>query len=352
MEGRTEEAEEKREEMARRALRREVELQVDKKLLDAQARLLIETNYVYKKAHYRTDLVERLAEEPEVPEVFQACAKFVPVDAAMDDESKASGPASATTAGEQEREAASDDGILDSTPWLSLLDDEQTHAADISSLPALQTLLDKMEQQAGRIVANEVKAMLTEGGYGALDELGRKRLLKICDDFHRHCHKWRREDEAAALLDRIRCLQECQLDEEEEASEAEGNAETEEEAEDQEGNAGEDAREEDAQPKKKAQLRVPMTRQAKSWWDATYFTEALPTLFGYGDCSWCYAGIESKFAVWEWADMLWRREEMEYDLPEEEARGEHYVARPINRFRGSWYFLHLVASFWRQTETS
>ena len=66
-------------------------------------------------------------------------------DAAMDDESKASGPASATTAGEQEREAASDDGSLASTPWLSLLDDEQTHAADISSLPALQTLLEKME---------------------------------------------------------------------------------------------------------------------------------------------------------------------------------------------------------------
>ena len=52
------------------------------------------------------------------------------------------------------------------------------------------------------------------------------------------------------------------MDEEEEASEAEGNAETEEEAEDKEGNAGEDAREEDALPKKKAQLRAPMTRQA------------------------------------------------------------------------------------------
>ena len=180
---------------------------MDKKLLDAQARLLIETNYVHKKAHYRTDLVERLAEEPEVPEVFQACAKFVPVDAAIEDESKASGPASATTAGEQEREAASDDGILDSTPWMSLFDDEQTHAADISSLPALQTLLEKMEQQAGRIVANEVKAMLTDGGYGALDELGRKKLLKICDDFYDQCRKVRREDELAALWDRIRCLE-------------------------------------------------------------------------------------------------------------------------------------------------
>ena len=29
-----------------------------------------------------------------------------------------------------------------------------------------------------------------------------------------------------------------------------------------------------------------------------------------------------------------------------------YVARPINRFRDSWYVLHLGASFWRVTETT
>ena len=80
-----------------------------------------------------------------------------------------------------------------------------------------------MERQAGRVVANEVKAMLTEGGYGALDELGRKRLLQMCDEFHQKCNKIRREDELAALLDRIRSLQECPSDEEEAASDAEGN---------------------------------------------------------------------------------------------------------------------------------
>ena len=54
----------------------------------------------------------------------------------------------------------------------------------------------------------------------------------------------------------------------------------------------------------------------------------------------------------EWSDMLMRREEIEYDLPEEEARGEHYVAADINRFRQSWYFVHLFASFHRVTETT
>ena len=46
--------------------------------------------------------------------------------------------------------------------------------------------------------------------------------------------------------------------------------------------------------------------------------------------------------------MLWLREEAEYDLEE----GENYVAAPINRFRASWYDLHLFTSFWRVTETT
>ena len=204
MEGRTAEAPQKGEEMARKALRREVELHLEKKNFDPQARLLLDTNYVYMKAHCCTDLVEKLPQEPAVPEVFHACAECVSVDAAMDDVSKANGPVSATTAGEQERDAASDESMLGSTPWLSVLDDDQ---AQISSLLALDALLEQMERQERRVVANEVKAMLTEGGYGALDELGRKKLLKICDDFYDQCRKVRREDELAALWDRIRCLE-------------------------------------------------------------------------------------------------------------------------------------------------
>ena len=46
--------------------------------------------------------------------------------------------------------------------------------------------------------------------------------------------------------------------------------------------------------------------------------------------------------------MLWRREEAEYDVEE----GENYEAAAINRFRRSWYDLHLLTSFWRVTETT
>ena len=53
-------------------------------------------------------------------------------------------------------------------------------------------------------------------------------------------------------------------------------------------------------------------------------------------------------SIWEWINMLWRREEAEYDVEE----GEHYAAAPINRFRNSWYDLHLFTSFWRVIETT
>ena len=46
--------------------------------------------------------------------------------------------------------------------------------------------------------------------------------------------------------------------------------------------------------------------------------------------------------------MLWRREETEYDVVE----GGNYEAAAINRFRSSWYDLHLFVSFWRVTETT
>ena len=53
--------------------------------------------------------------------------------------------------------------------------------------------------------------------------------------------------------------------------------------------------------------------------------------------------------VSEWYQYLTYREELEYDLPEDE---EPFRASPVNRFRSDWYVLHLVHSFWRVTETT
>ena len=53
--------------------------------------------------------------------------------------------------------------------------------------------------------------------------------------------------------------------------------------------------------------------------------------------------------IGEWTELLWRREELEYDLPTDR---EKYVASPLSRFRSAWYDLHLTASFWQRSETT
>ena len=101
-------------------------------------------------------------------------------------------------------------------------------------------------------------------------------------------------------------------------------------------------------------------RRAESWWNPRYWSIARPIEFCYGDCAW---GIGQQpphgdgphkeerycFSVGDIIKNLFTREEMEYDLPGDE---EHYVAKATNRFRDSWYDVHLLHSFWRVTETT
>ena len=133
---------EEQEEQARAALRKEVELHVCKSTYEAQANLLMRTNYVYAKDEnaYRTDLVNKLPETPSLPVCFEACAKFVPTSSNEDDVTKATGPSSATTAAQQELEAAEQDSAeLDK--WLSLVEDNHDEVAEMTSLPALQGIV-------------------------------------------------------------------------------------------------------------------------------------------------------------------------------------------------------------------
>ena len=197
--------EETRERMARERLRREVELEVDRDEYDAQARRLQATNKVYADACYRVDLVEKLPAERAVPQCFECCATFLRVDAEDVDVARASGPASSTTTGEQEREAAEADADKLSQ-WLSIVDEDDADAAEMTSLPALERLLERMESQAGRVVANELMARVEESG--ATDEVGRNRLVAACRDFHAVCAKASPTDEAQALLWRVQALAE------------------------------------------------------------------------------------------------------------------------------------------------
>jgi hypothetical protein len=74
-----------------------------------------------------------------------------------------------------------------------VLEDDHDEVAEVTSLPALQGMLERMESMAGRIVANELMAVAESGGYGAQDEFGREKLKQICQEFHQTCSKVNRE---------------------------------------------------------------------------------------------------------------------------------------------------------------
>ena len=141
-----------------------------------------------------------------VPPCLAACARFVRVSPDKEDLTQAGGPANSTTAGEQEAAAAATADAAELVKWLSVIDEDDADATEVSSLPSLQRLLERMETQAGRIMANEAYSVVEKGGFTALDELGRNRLLAICRDFHSQCKRSSPEDEAQQLLWRVQAI--------------------------------------------------------------------------------------------------------------------------------------------------
>ena len=77
----------------------------------------------------------------------------------------------------------------------------------------LHGLLERMESQAGRIVANELHALArgegdrSEAAYGDLDDVGRERLTLLARQFHESCAKTTRQDELLALQWRVQSME-------------------------------------------------------------------------------------------------------------------------------------------------
>ena len=143
-----------------KAMREEIGLQVEKSLFDKQAKLLREHNYVYNDpdVHYREDLVKDFPTQAAVPSCFTACAQYVPTTSGLDDNTQAVGPASSTTGAQLEQEAAEEDA-QELTKWLSVVEEQMDDVSELTSLPSLQGLAERMESQAGRVVANELSAV-------------------------------------------------------------------------------------------------------------------------------------------------------------------------------------------------
>ena len=91
---------------------------------------------------------------------------------------------------------------------MSVIDEDMAELSELSKLPALQGLLEQMEAQAARIIRNELGALVADSRYGALDELGRKRLRNICMDFHDETRIRSTEEELQELEWRVQALAE------------------------------------------------------------------------------------------------------------------------------------------------
>ena len=145
MQGASAEDQKAQKNMAVQALRKEVELWVDKEEFDRQSRYLMETNYVYHdSATYRQDRVHDMPAGKHLPSVFEAAATFVKVDNGLDDATRAHGPATSTSTAQQEADA---DEPGQGGQWMSVVD-ESTE--------------DTLDEQAPSIASN----VGTDGGSG------------------------------------------------------------------------------------------------------------------------------------------------------------------------------------------
>ena len=122
------------------------------------------------------------------------------------DITQARGPGSSTTAGEREAAATVSDDAVAFVKWLSVIDEDDADTAELSSLPSLQRLLERMESQKGRVLHNEAASRAEEGGYTAEDEVGRQRLLSLCREFLTRCRKLSTEEETQQLFWRVQAL--------------------------------------------------------------------------------------------------------------------------------------------------
>ena len=90
--------------------------------------------------------------------------------------------------------------------WLSVIDEDDADTAELSSLPCLQRLIDRMESQKDRVLHNEAASRGEEGGYTAEDEVGRQRLLSLCREFLTRCRRLSTEEETKQLFWRVQAL--------------------------------------------------------------------------------------------------------------------------------------------------
>ena len=188
-----------------------------------------------------------------------------------DDVTRAQGPAASTTAAQKEKEDAENMEELDR--FVSVLEENHDEIAETTSLPALQGLLERMESMAGRVVANELMALVESGEYGAQDELGREKLKRLSQEFHQVCSKVNRDQELENLHWRVQALATGQKYT---ADTTSADQDTTTPAEDPTVCPADAPPSSAPSAPRPAQLRVPTSRKAHSWWSPDFWSIARP----------------------------------------------------------------------------
>ena len=110
----------------------------------------------------------------------------------------APGPTTSTSAGQQEAEAASTNDALELGRSLSVVDEDDADTAEVTTLPSLQRLLERLETQAGRVAAN--KAVFDQA-WGTISTMSYDPLAGILFDGRYRAAEWTARKRATFSVD-------------------------------------------------------------------------------------------------------------------------------------------------------
>ena len=335
-------------------------LKVDRREFDQQAAALKDTNVVFNTTEYRADLVASWVPDATVPTVPPVILNSVVAVPLADDAGTvvSSGPGDATAAGEEERL----DADVEASRQARYISAFETQVADLNESTTSGTMevvslinqLQELEQAAQRSVAAEMETAI-EANPDLIDDAGRERILKLCQDVRRRCQRLSSADMRAKLeweLQQAAVGSPTFLHDDSAAPDAANGLSS--------GAPADDTPPANSAPQEPratdgslALLEVPRARAPLSLWDWTIWTQARPTLWRYGDATNLYPHRQTLLLTQEWMECMCNREELEYAMPTD---SEPYSAAwpdedfQSNRFEDDWLTMHLFATLYLLSE--
>lgn len=374
-------------EKGREIVRSITHFQLQKDLFLEQATSLRETNPVYKDGV--TEINRELLTEwfdQQVPAPILDCVVTVPVGQEGPGKMRQEGPAGAT----EQRTTSDDDPIIFALES-EVSDFNESGNEVCNRVVMLLQKLEELDAAGARSVALEMECAVQEQPT-ILDEQGRRHIMQLCKEIHESCQKLSARDlktkleeelsnavngksrwflsssSSATALSRPGASEvgvttesrpgtsEVGVTTDDVVATSEVGVTTEDglltaERDNQGANSEADMTAADiVLPTSEVDLSRPMHltvargKKPLSFWDWKIWTMARPRLWRYGDAGNLFER-ETSLATSEWAACLLLREELEYNIGDEE-----YQSFVSNRFSSDWVALHMMATVCRLTD--